>query len=242
LDRTSEPSPSAWDRASLRRLVEETLGRLSPAASEAEHQAPAPEGAGAGRARWVRWVPAPPAASRASRPRVEPFPEPLPAAGRPGAKSKPAIAVGADHSAIALKRQIVRYLREELGHPVIDCGAPDENPVDYPDIARRVGVAVVSGAALRGVVIDAMGVGSTMAANKVHGVRCALCHDEATTRNAREHNDANVLALGSRVVNGGVARALVRLFLITPHAGGRHARRVAKIRELETAASEKGKA
>jgi ribose 5-phosphate isomerase B len=72
-----------------------------------------------------------------------------------------------------------------------------------------------------------------MAANKVPGVRCALCHDEATTKNAREHNDANVLALGSKVVNGGVARALVRLFLTTPHAGGRHARRVAKITQME---------
>jgi ribose 5-phosphate isomerase B len=145
------------------------------------------------------------------------------------------IAVGCDHSAVALKNQLVRFLREELGNPVVDCGAPDETPVDYPDIARAVGRAVASGKAASGIVIDAMGVGSTMAANKVPGVRCALCHDEATTRNAREHNDANVLALGSRVVNAGQARALVRLFLTTPHAGGRHARRVAKIRDMETA-------
>jgi len=222
--------------------VEETVGRLVPADAPEPAPAPpaAPDSTGGAGGRWVRWVPAPAAPPSAPRPRVEPLPEPLPAAGRPGAKPKPAVAVGADHSAVALKRQIVRYLREELGHPVIDCGAPDESPVDYPDIARRVGVAVTSGAARYGVVVDAMGVGSTMAANKVPGVRCALCHDEATTRNAREHNDANVLALGSKVVSGGVARALVRLFLTTPHAGGRHARRVAKIREMETA-SQKGK-
>jgi len=186
-------------------------------------------------ARWVRWIPAP---SRPMAPAPSP-PVPTPSGGRP---SKPVVAVGSDHSAVTLKQQIVRFLREELGHPVIDCGAPDENPVDYPDIARAVGRAVVSGKAERGIVIDAMGIGSTMAANKVPGVRCALCHDEATTRNAREHNDANVLALGSKVVNGGVARGLVRLFLATPHAGGRHARRVAKIRDMETGNLERGRA
>jgi ribose 5-phosphate isomerase B len=186
-------------------------------------------------ARWVRWISAP---SRPTAPAPSP-PVPAPSGGRP---SKPVIAVGSDHSAVTLKQQIVRFLREELGHPVIDCGAPDENPVDYPDIARAVGRAVVSGKAERGIVIDAMGIGSTMAANKVPGVRCALCHDEATTRNAREHNDANVLALGSKVVNGGQARGLVRLFLATPHAGGRHARRVAKIRDMETGNLERGRA
>jgi ribose 5-phosphate isomerase B len=87
--------------------------------------------------------------------------------------------------------------------------------------------------AARGIVLDAMGIGSAMAANRVPGALCAVCHDEPTVRNAREHNDANVLALGSRVVHPGQARALVRLFLTTPHAGGRHARRVAKIRDLE---------
>ena len=239
----------------MRRLVEETIDRVTPGAGAAPSAgAPEPtaarEPAHGSPARWVRWIPAAPATPPARRMGIEPFPEPLPAAGRAGAKPKPVVAVGSDHSAVTLKRQIVRYLREELGYPVLDCGAPDENPVDYPDIARRVGAAVVAGAAARGIVIDAMGVGSTMAANKVNGVRCALCHDEATTRNAREHNDANVLALGSRVVNAGVARGLVRLFLTTAHAGGRHARRVAKIRDLESAArspdppdpSERGKA
>jgi ribose 5-phosphate isomerase B len=222
---------SGWDRAALRRLVQDTVERhMAPQAKPEEaREAPKPPTS----ARWVRWIPAP---SRPTAPAPAP-PVPAPSGGRP---SKPVIAVGSDHSAVTLKQQIVRFLKEELGHPVIDCGAPDENPVDYPDIARAVGRAVVSGKAQRGIVIDAMGIGSTMAANKVPGVRCALCHDEATTRNAREHNDANVLALGSKVVNGGQARGLVRLFLTTPHAGGRHARRVAKIREMETGNLERG--
>ena len=222
-------SENIWDRAALRRLVEETVARVtSTKAPASEPVAPKAAPAATG-ARWVRWTPAPPKPAVAAPP--PPLPEP-----QGGKTSKPVVAVGSDHSAVVLKQQLVRYLREELGHPVIDCGAPDENPVDYPDIARAVGQAVASGKAKAGVVIDAMGIGSTMAANKVPGVRCALCHDEATTKNAREHNDANVLALGSKVVNGGQARGLVRLFLTTPHAGGRHARRVAKIREMEGAA------
>jgi ribose 5-phosphate isomerase B len=227
-----QPEASRWGRAELRQLVADTVERVmapepaeAPPASAPASAAPAPTSA----ARWVRWVPAPASAKPQAAAPAPPIPAPQ--GGKP---SKPVIAVGSDHSAVALKNQIVRYLREELGNPVIDCGAPDENPVDYPDIARAVGRAVVSGKAQQGIVIDAMGIGSTMAANKVPGVRCALCHDEATTKNAREHNDANVLALGSRVVNGGVARALVRLFLATPHAGGRHARRVAKITQMET--------
>src|SRR5262245_39743080 len=131
------------------------------ASSEPEGQA-----AGATLARWVRWIPAAPKPAQAA----PPPPIPRAAGGRP---SKPVVAVGSDHSAVTLKQQIVRFLREELGHPVIDCGAPDENPVDYPDIARAVSRAVVAGQAKFGIVVDAMGIGSTMAANKVAGVRCA---------------------------------------------------------------------
>ena len=204
----------------------------APPSPSGEAEAARPAKAAVTPARWVRWVPAPPAEKPAAA--APPPPVPEPSGGR---ASKPVVAVGSDHSAVLLKNQIVRYLREELGNPVIDCGAYDENAVDYPDIARAVARAVVSGKAKSGIVIDAMGIGSTMAANKVPGVRCALCHDEATTRNAREHNDANVLALGSKVVNLGQARALVRLFLTTPHAGGRHARRVAKIAQMEESAT-----
>jgi len=183
------------------------------------------------RARWVVW--------ETPRQESSPVPKAPPATSPPGIPSggragKPVVAVGSDHGALALKQGLVRYLREELGHPVLDCGTNSEEPVDYPDIARAVAAAVSEGRAWRGVVLDAMGVGSTMAANKVPGALCALCHDDATVKNAREHNDANLLALGSRVVNLGQARGLIRLFLATPHAGGRHARRVAKIRELDS--------
>ena len=228
------PSSPAWNRDALRRLVSETVERViasaPPPPSGAAEAKPSPSGKTA--ARWVRWIPAPAPEKPAIAAPAPPVPEPS-----GGRASKPVVAVGSDHSAVLLKNQIVRYLREELGHPVIDCGAYDESAVDYPDIARAVARAVVSAKAKFGIVIDAMGIGSTMAANKVKGVRCALCHDEATTRNAREHNDANVLALGSKVVNLGQARALVRLFLTTPHAGGRHARRVAKIVQMEESAT-----
>jgi ribose 5-phosphate isomerase B len=116
---------------------------------------------------------------------------------------------------------------------VIDCGTHSTEAVDYPDIARAVGDAVASGRAARGVVIDGAGIGSSMAANRVPGVRCALCHDVKTVLNSREHNDANVLALGASVVNPGLARRMLEVWLKTPFAGGRHARRVDKIMELD---------
>ena len=116
---------------------------------------------------------------------------------------------------------------------MIDCGTHSTDAVDYPDIAKAVGEAVATGRAARGVVIDGAGIGSTMAANRVPGVRCALCHDVKTVLNSREHNDANVLARGSGVVNLGLARQMVATWLKTPFGGGRHARRGAKIMELE---------
>jgi ribose 5-phosphate isomerase B len=151
----------------------------------------------------------------------------------PGSGDKGAVAIGGDHGAFRLKQQLVRYLEEELRYPVVDCGTHSEESVDYPDIARDVALAVAEGRAWRGIVLDAMGIGSGMAANRLPGVLCAVCHDVATVKNAREHNDANVLSLGSRVINPGEARRLVRTFLATAHGGGRHARRVAKIKALE---------
>jgi ribose 5-phosphate isomerase B len=150
-----------------------------------------------------------------------------------GAGGRQPVAIGGDHGAFRLKQQLKRYLEDELGYPVVDCGTHSEESVDYPDIARDVALAVAGGRAWRGIVLDAMGIGSGMAANRISGVLCAVCHDVASVRNAREHNDANVLSLGSRVVNPGEARRLVRTFLATAHGGGRHARRVAKIRALE---------
>jgi ribose 5-phosphate isomerase B len=105
--------------------------------------------------------------------------------------------------------------------------------VDYPDFAAAVAREVATGRCERGIVIDAAGIGSAIAANKISGVRCAVCHDDATTLNSREHNDANVLSLGAKVVHRGAAVKMARLFLTTEFGGGRHQRRVQKIRARE---------
>lgn len=163
---------------------------------------------------------------------------PEPAA--PSAPSEPArpvsprrVAIGSDHGGFALKQVLARTIRDELRWEVADLGTHSAEAVDYPDFAAAVGREVASGRAALGIVIDTAGIGSTMAANKIAGVRCALCHDDATVLNAREHNDANVLALGSRIVNRGAAARMVRLFLTTAFAGGRHERRVRKIMALD---------
>ena len=143
------------------------------------------------------------------------------------------VAIGADHGGFELKQILAREIRDDMGWAVHDCGTHSVDAVDYPDIAAAVAREVASGRARFGIVVDAAGIGSTMAANKIAGVRCALCHDDATTRNAREHNDANMMAIGARVVHRGEATRMVRLFLATPFAGGRHERRVLKIMALE---------
>jgi len=163
-----------------------------------------------------------------------------PAAPKPGATPAPAaapsprrVAIGADHGGFELKEILRRAIAEEMGWQVHDCGTHSAEAVDYPDFAAAVAREVSQGRAARGIVVDTAGIGSSMAANKVPGVRCALCHDDRTVVNAREHNDANVLALGAKVVNRGSAVRMVRLFLGTDFAGGRHARRVQKIMALE---------
>jgi ribose 5-phosphate isomerase B len=143
-----------------------------------------------------------------------------------------AIALGADHGGFKLKESLKAYLRE-LGHEVIDCGTTSTEAVDYPDFALAVGELVGQGRAARGILVDGAGIGSCMTANKVPGVRAAPCTDVDSARNAREHNDANILALGGRVVNRGLAMRLARIFLTTPFGGGRHERRVQKIMALE---------
>jgi len=158
-------------------------------------------------------------------------PAEAPASSAPPAPKR--VAIGADHGGYALKEILKRAIVEELAWDVHDCGTHSTDAVDYPDFAAAVGREVAAGRAARGIVIDAAGIGSTMAANKVPGVRCALCHDDAAVNNSREHNDANVLALGARFVHRGQATRLVRLFLTTPFGGGRHERRVQKIMALE---------
>ncbi len=152
----------------------------------------------------------------------------------PRVVSPRSVAIGSDHGGFELKQVLARAIREDLGWEVVDVGTHSTDAVDYPDFAAAVGREVASGRVSRGIVIDSAGIGSTMAANKVAGVRCALCHDDTTVLNAREHNDANVMALGSRIVNRGAAARMARLFLTTSFAGGRHERRIRKIMALDS--------
>ena len=153
------------------------------------------------------------------------------------AKSNPVsamrtIAVGADHGGVALRDAIAARLRE-LGHAVTDHGTSGAAAVDYPDYAVAVARAVASGAAQVGIMVDGAGIGSCMAANKVSGVRAAMCYDVTTAQNAREHNNANVLTLGGGLIGTRLAIAIVETFLDTSFGGGRHAPRVAKIDALD---------
>lgn len=163
----------------------------------------------------------------------EPGAKPAQPKSAPAVVSPRRVAIGCDHGGLELKEVLKRSITEDLGWEVHDCGTHSTEAVDYPDFAAAVGREVAAGRAACGIVIDSAGIGSTMAANKVAGVRCALCHDDTTVLNSREHNDANVLALGARIVNRGAATRMVRLFLQTPFAGGRHERRVKKIMALE---------
>jgi ribose 5-phosphate isomerase B len=143
------------------------------------------------------------------------------------------IALGADHAGYGLKVEITKHLAEE-GHDVLDFGTDSEEPVDYPPVCAEVGRAVVSGRADLGVVMGGSGQGEQIAANKVRGVRAALCLDEFTARLARRHNDANVLAMGGRILAPPLAIAVLEAFLGTGFEGGRHARRIAEISDIET--------
>jgi ribose 5-phosphate isomerase B len=142
------------------------------------------------------------------------------------------IAIGADHAGFELKRHVVATLGR-LGHEVVDFGTDSTDAVDYPPICAAVARAVVSGRCERGIVIGGSGQGEQIAANKVHGVRAALCNDLYTARLSREHNDANVLAMGGRIVAAGLATEILELWLTTPFEGGRHERRVAQIADIE---------
>ncbi len=142
------------------------------------------------------------------------------------------ISVGADHGGLALKNSISQRLRE-LGHSVDDRGTTTADAVDYPDFAALVARDVAAGIADLGVMVDGAGIGSCMAANKIAGVRAAMCYDITTAKNAREHNHANVLTLGGGLIGARLALEIVETFLATPFGGGRHAARVAKIDALQ---------
>ncbi len=142
------------------------------------------------------------------------------------------IAIGADHAGFALKQHLVAALTR-LGHQIEDLGTHSSEPVDYPDICARVARAVVEHRADRGIVIGGSGQGEQMAANKVRGTRAALCNDLYTARRSRQHNDANVLAMGGRIVGCGLADEIVGVWLSTEFEGGRHQRRIDQIAALE---------
>lgn len=158
---------------------------------------------------------------------------PAPSAEPAPAKSSALrIAVGADHGGVALRDAIAARLKE-LGHAVTDHGTTGTAAVDYPDYAVAVARAVATGGATFGIMVDGAGIGSCMAANKVAGVRAAMCYDVTTAQNAREHNNANVLTLGGGLIGTRLALAIVETFLATAFGGGRHAERVAKIDALD---------
>ncbi len=142
------------------------------------------------------------------------------------------VAVGGDHGGFALKERLAFKLSEQ-GFDVIDCGTDSVEAVDYPDIAADVARKVASGEADAGVIVDGAGIGSAMAANKIPGVRAALCYDLSTAHNAREHNHANVLTLGAGLIGDALAWQIAQEFLATPYGEGRHARRVDKIDALD---------
>jgi len=143
------------------------------------------------------------------------------------------IAIASDHTGLALKAAVVTALRSK-GIAVDDLGTLTPDPVDYPDTAARVAKSVARGEADAGIVIDGAGIGSAIAANKIHGVRAAVCHDQTMARYARQHNGANVLSLGSTLIQQKDALDVINVWLNTPMTEPRYVRRLAKIRALET--------
>lgn len=146
---------------------------------------------------------------------------------------KGVVVIASDHGGFDTKKMLVEFLQKEAGIPCLDLGTHSTDAVDYPDFAKKVADAVASGQSCRGIVIDGAGIGSSMAANKVKGIRAAHCSNVVEARNAREHNDANVLCLGGRIIGPEMAKAITIVFLKTDFAGGRHLGRVQKIMGLE---------
>jgi ribose 5-phosphate isomerase B len=144
------------------------------------------------------------------------------------------IAFGCDHAGFSLKARLIAET-ERLGHTIVDCGAMDDTPSDYPDFARAVGEAVLRGAAERGILVCGSGVGAAVAANKLVGIRAGLCHDTYSAHQSVEHDDVNVLCLGSRIVGEELALELVRTFLEARFSGEeRHVRRLKKTAQIES--------
>lgn len=142
------------------------------------------------------------------------------------------IAIGNDHGGVELKQHLVQYL-EEKGYEVVNFGSDVTDSTDYPIYAERVSKAVVSGECDKGILICGTGIGISISANKIHGVRCALCSEPVSAQLARQHNDANIVAMGARTIGPVMAEGIVDVFLSTEFQGGRHQRRVDKIMMLD---------
>lgn len=143
------------------------------------------------------------------------------------------LAIGSDHGGFELKEEIVKFVKTIKDIELTDFGAACKESVDYPDYAQKVSEAISKGVADRGILICGTGIGMSITANRYHGVRAALCHDHFTARMSRLHNDANILVLGDRVLGKGVALDMVQTWLETGFEGGRHQKRLDKIREIE---------
>ena len=143
------------------------------------------------------------------------------------------ISIGSDHGGFALNEKVREHL-ESLGHEVLDCGCFSTESCDYPDFGQAAAAAVAAGTCERGIVICTTGIGISIAANKVKGIRCALCTDPLMAEMTRRHNDANMLAMGAGIVGYNLAERMVDIFLTTEFEGGRHARRVDKIMAIES--------
>lgn len=148
------------------------------------------------------------------------------------------IAIGSDHAGVGLKKEIIAVLEGE-GYKPIDCGTYTSDSVDYPDIAENVANEVL-GRGVLGILICGTGIGVSIAANKIPGIRAALCQDIYTAQLAREHNDANIVAVGARVTGSGLAAEIIKTFVKTKFEAGRHQRRVEKIKALEYKYGERG--
>lgn len=146
------------------------------------------------------------------------------------------IAIACDHAAVGLKKEIMQLL-EEMGLSYQDFGTYSEDSCDYPVFGARAAQAVADGACEKGIVICGTGIGISLAANKVKGIRCALCGDPLSAELTRRHNDANMLAMGARIIGPELAKSIVRTFLTTPFEGGRHQRRVDMLTRLENGES-----
>jgi len=173
-----------------------------------------------------------PSARELARDRGIPIVEVEPEAYRTAKEPHRTVALGSDHGGFRMK-EFVKVVLGTLGYVVEDMGAFDERAVDYPDLAERVAMQVSGGQAFAGVMVDGAGIGSAMVANKVPGIRAALCYDRASARNSREHNHANLLTLGGRMLTESQIEEVVRTWFATPWGGGRHQSRIDKITAIE---------